>query len=269
MVKKNLSIIISTKNEADNLLRFIKSLIDIEISGLEIIVVDNFSQDKTGRIVKDFGVKFYSFGNERSSQRNFGAKKAAADYLLFLDADMEVTPQVLNECLILIHHQPVAAVIPETNIGQTWFGKIKRLEKQIYQNEPLLEAPRLFKKSAFMKIKGYNPELVAGEDWDLGTRIMKLGKVYRTKTPLIHHENSFFIELKHKWYYSHLIYRYQRLYAEKFHQQQAVFIRWKIFWNKRNLFVKYPLETIGLLFTKCIEYFIYKIAFVQLCLKKQ
>lgn len=257
MGKRTLSVIISTKNEADNLPRLLKSLTATKIAGLEIIIIDNFSTDKTQQIAQVSGARFYQHGYERSSQRNFGAKKAIADYLLFLDADMEIPRQVLLEILILIKQKPDAAVIPETNSGKTWFGKIKQLEKQIYLNEPLMEAPRLFNKKFFQKIDGYNAGIIAGEDWDIRNRFSGIGKITRTKSCLIHHENSLIRELKHKMYYAKLIRKYQQLHSDDFSKLSGK-NRLDIFWKKRKLLFRHPLEAVGLIFVKSLEYCIFQ-----------
>jgi len=63
---------------------------------MEIIVVDNNSQDKTKEIAYRYTDKVYNFGPERSAQRNFGVKQAAGKYILYLDADMVLSENVMK-----------------------------------------------------------------------------------------------------------------------------------------------------------------------------
>src|SRR5258708_34043759 len=93
------SIIITTKNEESVILRLLTSIKKQNYEKKEIILVDNNSLDKTIDIAKKNNVKIYTFGPERSAQRNFGAQKAKGEFLLFLDADMELTPNVLKDCV--------------------------------------------------------------------------------------------------------------------------------------------------------------------------
>jgi len=45
---------------------------------------------------------------ERSTQRNFGVKKASSNYILYLDADMILSKNVVSECIekCLPHRKP-------------------------------------------------------------------------------------------------------------------------------------------------------------------
>src|SRR5690349_16355755 len=95
------SLVVTTKNEAQVLERLLKSLKSQSYLDIEIIVVDNNSTDKTKEIALKYTNLVFSFGPERSSQRNFGAKKATGKYLLFLDADMELEKEVVAECVNL------------------------------------------------------------------------------------------------------------------------------------------------------------------------
>ena len=51
-----------------------------------------------------------------------------------------------------------------------------------------LEAPWFFRKSSFDKVKGYNPELYAGEDWDLFERMKSINCKWDRIDSKIHHQ---------------------------------------------------------------------------------
>lgn len=67
----------------------------------EIVIVDSFSTDKTVEIasqnpkVKIFRNKFEDF----TKQRNFALEKASNDWILFLDGDERITPELKAEIL--------------------------------------------------------------------------------------------------------------------------------------------------------------------------
>lgn len=102
MDDRQVSVIITTKNEEANIKNFLKSIRNQTYpkDKIEIIVVDNNSTDRTKEIVVRYtenpngnsfafhGVKVYNYGPERSAQRNFGVKQAGGKYILYLDADM-------------------------------------------------------------------------------------------------------------------------------------------------------------------------------------
>ncbi|MBU4481210.1 glycosyltransferase, partial [Patescibacteria group bacterium] len=104
------SIVITTKNEERNIANCLGSILrqTYFCDKIEIIVVDNNSTDKTKDLVESFKVKsykagckikFFNKGPERSAQRNFGVAQAQGEYILYLDADMILSPDVIKECM--------------------------------------------------------------------------------------------------------------------------------------------------------------------------
>jgi len=98
---KNISVIILTRNEEPVIGECLKS---VEWAD-EIIVVDHGSTDKTLDIVKKFGaqkiVKAPADSNF-SDRRNLGAKEASGKWLLYVDADERVTPELKKEILEIV-----------------------------------------------------------------------------------------------------------------------------------------------------------------------
>src|SRR3989344_815117 len=264
MVKKSVSsplvsVVIATKNEAMNIQRLLKSLLKQTFTSLEIIIVDNYSTDTTLEIVKKFPVQVFSYSGERSKQRNFGVLKSRGRHLLLLDADMELPSTVIADCVKAIQtNLSDAVIIPETVKGKGWFTRVKKLEKQLYLNEPVIEAARFIKKSVFLKVGGFRENLVAGEDWDLSQRVSRIGNIGRTRTSLYHYETSFWRELKHKFYYAKHIQVYARYHPQQFLHQSGWF-RLKLMARKFPMLLADPLAAAVLIITKFIEF-----AFFQL-----
>lgn len=87
-----LSITIITYNEEQNLERCLQAVKPVAD---EIIVVDSFSTDKTKNICQQFGVRFYehSFTNY-IEQKNLATSYASYDYILNVDADEVLSPEL-------------------------------------------------------------------------------------------------------------------------------------------------------------------------------
>ncbi|HPM42637.1 MAG TPA: glycosyltransferase family 2 protein [Candidatus Omnitrophota bacterium] len=86
-----LSVVIITKNEESNIRDCIQSVIWAD----EIIVVDSGSSDRTVDICREFTDKVFSkemrgFG----AQKQFGVEKASCEWVLVLDADERVSPEL-------------------------------------------------------------------------------------------------------------------------------------------------------------------------------
>ena len=93
MIKLTVAII--TYNEEKNIGRCISSVQSIAD---EILVVDSFSTDKTEFICRDFNVRFIknTFLGP-IEQKNFALEQSTYDYVLSLDADEALSPQLLEE----------------------------------------------------------------------------------------------------------------------------------------------------------------------------
>lgn len=94
-MKQKITVIILTKNEEKNLpfcLKSIRQLAD------EIIIVDDKSSDKTINIAEKAKAKILRRDlDDFASQRNFALSKVKTPWVLLIDADERVTPQLAEE----------------------------------------------------------------------------------------------------------------------------------------------------------------------------
>lgn len=100
--KIQLSVVLATYNEEANIaecLKTIKSIAD------EIVIVDGSSQDKTREIAKSFGVKVIKTTNPQIFHINKqkALELASGNWILQLDADERVTPNLADEIIKIIN----------------------------------------------------------------------------------------------------------------------------------------------------------------------
>jgi glycosyltransferase involved in cell wall biosynthesis len=114
MTPLTLSVAIITKNEAANMAR---TLASVRWAG-EIVIVDSGSTDKTAEIAREFGAKFFveewkGFG----AQKNSAIARCTGDWILSLDADEEVSPELAEEMRRLLAGRPAldAYFLPRKN----------------------------------------------------------------------------------------------------------------------------------------------------------
>lgn len=157
---------------------------------------------------KDYEIIVVDEGRERSYQRNFGIKKAKGEYLLILDSDMMITPELLEECVHLMEVNPkcIALYIPERIVTKGWFGKLRDWERQFY-NGSLVDVVRFVRKDACPL---FDEELHGVEDseWE---RRMPPGQKITTFNHFDHHDKVGLIKyLKKKAYYAQSLNAYRR-----------------------------------------------------------
>lgn len=94
MISKKVSVIIPVHNGAKYISRCIDSILNQSYKSLEILVIDDNSEDESGKIVKNYmsandNIK-YNRNNETlgpAETRNIGLHFANSEYILFLDCD--------------------------------------------------------------------------------------------------------------------------------------------------------------------------------------
>jgi glycosyltransferase involved in cell wall biosynthesis len=94
-----LSIVLITQNEEANLPRTLQSVMPLVREGRgEIIVVDSGSTDRTLEIARSFGAKIFSEPWKGfAGQKNSAMDKATCDWVLQLDADEALEPELAAE----------------------------------------------------------------------------------------------------------------------------------------------------------------------------
>ncbi len=254
------SIIIPTRNSERSLRTCLQSIKNQTYRGIEIIIVDNQSLDRTLEIAKTYKTKIFCHGTERSAQRNFGASKAKGDYLLFLDSDMSIPANFVNKCIKKIIENIDCLIIPEVSIGKGFWSQCLRLEKELYKNTDWIEAPRFIRKELFFKVRGYNTNLISGEDWNLMQKLKPYAKLGRIDLSIRHNEGEigFFKIIKKKFYYSLYIGRYIEGTKEGWltNKQINPFFRYYFFLKNIKLLFRDPLVGLGLIYLKTCEYIV-------------
>ncbi len=138
-----LSTVILAKNEEKHLGRAIES---VEFSN-EIIVVDDFSTDRTGEIAKGMGAIVYQrrLNDNFSRQRNFGLQKSRGDWVLFLDADEFLEKKLQEEIKKAISNSTEISAFYIKRRDYMWGSELKYGELRKLRNKGLI---RLVKRDS-------------------------------------------------------------------------------------------------------------------------
>jgi glycosyltransferase involved in cell wall biosynthesis len=213
MNKKPLvSVVVTTKNEEHNIGNCLMSIKRQTYPEIEIIVVDNNSTDKTRQIAFEYTSQVYNYGNERSEQRNFGISIAKGEYILYLDADMDLGMCVVEDCVSLARDDSTISgiYIPEEIEGMGFWIDVRNFERSFYTGT-VIDCCRFFPLDIFRETDGFDTSLTGVEDWDLDKHIRSFGNTRIIKSSLYHNEGEFDINkyLGKKSYYIPSIKIYQ------------------------------------------------------------
>jgi glycosyltransferase involved in cell wall biosynthesis len=147
-MRKTLSIAMIAMNEEANLPRTLESVKWAD----EIILVDSGSKDRTLSIAESFGAKTsYHVFDGHGEQKNVALDLCTSDWILLLDADEVLTPELQAEVRALLADEPryEAYWIPRLNL---YFGRWIR-HGGFYPDHKL----RLFKRGAARLSDGVGP----------------------------------------------------------------------------------------------------------------
>ena len=196
------SVLIPARNEEVNIKRCLYSLIDQSYKNLEIIVLDDDSDDQTYNIVKDISKNFSSIKLIKGERKSNGwtgknwachqlSKFAKGDFLLFIDADTKLQKNTISETVSEMNNNDVDLIslfpnrITNTAIDKIisvtigWF--IFSCLPIIFSNKnPMFSSAfgqfLLFRKGAYFSIGGH--ESIKDkilDDFELGRLITKRG----------------------------------------------------------------------------------------------
>lgn len=199
-----ISVIIPCYNQAQFLREAVESVIAQSYRNFEIIIVNDGSPDNTSDVARALIALFpetqirllEKTNGGIASARNSGISKAIGEYILPLDADDRIHPEMLMQTYTLLREHP------ELSIAYTdyqHFGDVDLVVrtaeydfKTLYSEKCLFTATALFRKKAWEDAGGYNPNMIWGtEDWDFwiacgnsghfGKRIPEVLFYYRTR----------------------------------------------------------------------------------------
>ncbi len=221
---------------------------NIEIIVVDDIKYDSWEQQKCKGIIEKYAT-YIQDGPERSINRNRGIRDAKGEFVLVLDQDMYLTPQVVQECYNKLTQENLVAInIPEISIGEGFWTECVALERYVSNvlEDGLNESCRFFRKSDALKIGGYDQDIVGVEDSDLHCRMAELGKIGKIKEVINHDEGriKFWQRVKKKYYYSKALREYLR-------RRPSIAIRQffpikPVYFKHPLILIKQPLVTLGM-----------------------
>lgn len=187
-----ISIVIPTYNEQGYIRRLLESIAKQTVKPHEVIIVDSFSKDKTCQDIAEFvpslPLTCMSVGRGIGLARNIGAQAATGDVLLFLDSDVELQPNFLQEAGSEFEQRQLDLASAHFYVDPT-LSKVDRIGAKAislyhasfqYSKNPMGSGFCIFARKVWHKrIGGFNESFRHSEDHDYVKRAVEGGAYFR------------------------------------------------------------------------------------------
>jgi hypothetical protein len=191
-----LSFIIPVRDDAQRLRRCLRSIVDDAASlgasspsagappAIEIVVVDNGSEDDSAAVARELGARVVSAPKMGvGALRNLGVQQAGGDLLAFVDADHALAPGWIAAALNLFRDPrvgaggaPYHAPADGTWVQRIYDGLRSRALAPV-ETEWLGSGNLIIRRELFDRMRGFDTTLESCEDVDLCKRMRASGAV--------------------------------------------------------------------------------------------
>ena len=197
-MNKLVTAIITTHNRQDLLIRAVKSVLCQTYKEIELIVVDDASDDRADEILKDFNLQYIYIPKEKSKggnhARNTGILAAKGEYVAFLDDDDYWLPTKIDKQIVLIESKKCDIVY----CGQTneWLSDESiryvdslpkhegDLSKIILYNICATTTNILVRKKTICDVGLFDENLRFWQEYELTIRLAQVSPFYFVNEPL-------------------------------------------------------------------------------------
>lgn len=187
------SVVVPTHNRSGLLVRALRSIQRQTHTNLEIIVVDDASNDDTALVVQRIGdsrIRYLRHNVCRggSAARNTGIRAAAGEYIAFLDDDDEWVPEKIAEQLKAVGDADAVLCTASMNGCRCGpVGSRHRIEPDDLRRGRYTGGGTgiLLARSSVLKETGFDECLPRCQDWDLFIRLVQRYTIAYLDKPLL------------------------------------------------------------------------------------
>jgi len=174
-----ISVIIAARNESKNLPRCLQTLNNVD----EVYLIDSQSTDDTVEIARSHGVKviqfYYQGGWPKKRQWAMNSLPLANDWILLLDADEVLTPELSEEISSAIENPAIDGYFL---LLRTWF-----LGRALRNGDVGLWKLALFRRGKGRYECRLKDQDTSMADMEVHEHVIVEGATARLRNPLIHH----------------------------------------------------------------------------------
>jgi len=242
-----ISVIIPCYNYGRYLRETTESVLNQTYPNFEVIIINDGSTDNTREVAEKLVANYPQhritlINQENSGQpaisRNNGIRRAAGSYILPLDGDDKLAPDMLDKCMTLLLKNPNLAI---AYTDRRDFGGVDQIVRAgDYDFEKLREANQishcaLYKKEVWEKVGGYRTNVKGVEDWDFWVAAGALG-YFGQRIP----EPLFWYRRHDTGVYQEVLANYEEKFAAVILNNTLVYPEKNIRWAQSRLSSKSP-----------------------------
>lgn len=199
VVNKTVSIVITTHNRSEFVLKAVKSVLEQDYNNFDLHIVDDASEDDTrerlDRIIKANDKVFYwRHDTQRglSAARNTGLAQSKGEYIAFLDDDDVYKPDCISKRIALLqqlskeqykrlgviycgneihipHENRIKPNMPKIQ------GNIRKYLQEVFGSFPAPSSTMLFPRKVLEQVGGFDENILSSVDHDIWTNLAANG----------------------------------------------------------------------------------------------
>lgn len=178
-----------TYNSAQHLRPCLDSFRAQTFDDWELVCVDKGSTDGTLEILDEYQrswpkLRLLKGGNERTSQINAAVSVSSSDYIYYTASDFYVDETLLSDAMAALSRDDADGVwINCISSGDHFWAKVRDFERSTYFGSEKFEGIRLFRRSLYLEVGGYDDNVPIFEEYDLQDRMIAAGARFTRVSP--------------------------------------------------------------------------------------
>lgn len=200
-----LSVVLPAYNAEKTIRRAIESILNQTFKDFELIVINDGSIDRTAEIISSYTDKRINFVNLDKNEGlvsalNRGLKLSRGEFIARQDADDESLLNRFARQLNVIESDEELGVVGAATLLRTETGRVvgsykypddsTLAEWQAIFKTPVAHSTVILRKSIIEAAGAYSGEYKYAEDFELWTRVARVGKIISLKEPLVYYAIS-------------------------------------------------------------------------------
>jgi glycosyltransferase involved in cell wall biosynthesis len=222
-----------------------------------LVLLSDGSSPELEHIISQFPqVRTFHGSFTKSAARNFLAHQSKGEYMLYIDVDMELSRNLLEECINLAMEKGSQAIITTQKEAPTrsFWGKCRSLEWDLLSDDIGSASPYFLLTSTFTEVGGFDESIDMWDDWVLSLRLMSKGiRFDRVQSPIFIRDTTdlgemFARKYKRGRFIPALLQKYPNApYVKFFDRFIRIYVR-----NWKSL-LRSPILAVGLAFLKVLD----------------